>query len=136
MISWVFLDIGNVIFNDDPQTYYIHRRYHEAARLHNGAFTFNHFLRDRELEVGRGNRWPTQTVMRRYLSEMELAELYRTVTDEIRGMYDELNFPMPHLQDMLGTLANRYRLGVIANQVIECRGSLERRGLIDYFEVV
>jgi pyrimidine 5'-nucleotidase len=136
MIRWVFLDIGNVVFNDDPQTYYIHRRYHEAAARRNAGFTFNDFLRDRELEVERGNRWPTQTVMRRYLSEIELADLYRTVTDEIRSQYDELNFPMSHLQDMLDALAGRYRLGVVANQVIECRGSLERRGLTSYFDVV
>jgi HAD superfamily hydrolase (TIGR01509 family) len=136
MIRWVFLDIGNVLFNDDPQTYFIHRRYHQAAQARRPEFTFQQFLLDREAEVQRGNRWPTQTVMLRFLSPAELEALYRSVTDELRGAYDEVNFPMPHMQTMLQALARNYRLGVIANQVVECRGSLERRGILHCFDVV
>ena len=136
MIRWIFIDIGNVLFNDDPQTYYIHQRYFETAACRDPSLTFTQFLTDREHEVRIGNRWPTQTVMLRYLSRAELDALYHQVTDELRGIYDRMNFPMPHVQEMLDELAGRYRLGIIANQVVECRASLERRGLLDYLDVL
>jgi 5'-nucleotidase len=136
MIRWVFLDVGNVVFNDDPQTFHIHRRYHQAVAQRRPQFTFNDFLRDREAEVRQGNRWPSQTVMRRHMSNAELDSLYESIMNELRGAYDEFNIPMPHLGSMLDALRGRFRLGIIANQVVECRGSLERRGLMPYFDVV
>ncbi len=136
MLRWIFLDVGNLLLNDDPQTFYIHRRYFEAAARHRHEFTFDQFLAERELEVSRGNRWPTQSVLLRYVSSRELDSLYREVTDELRGTYDEYNFLMPHAQPMLEQLATRFQLGIVANQVVECRDSLVRRGLLDYFDVV
>ncbi len=136
MVRWIFFDVGNLLLNDDPQTYRIHRRYYEAAAERNSTLTFLQFLDDREAEVRRGNRLPTQTVMRRYLAAAELESLYHRVTDELRGIYDSMNLPMPHVLEMLNTIAGRYRLGIVANQVVECRASLQRRGLLQFFDVV
>src|SRR5437867_1985657 len=110
MIRWIFLDVGNVLFNDDPQTYYIHRRYHEAAVRTRPNFSFTQFLSDREQEVRRANRWPTQTVLLRHLASEQLDTLFQQVTNELRGIYDSVNLPMPGAEELVRELAGRYRL--------------------------
>jgi len=136
MIRWAFLDVGNLLFNDDPQTFFIHRRYFEAAAARAPGFTFDQFLAAREREVRGGNRWPTQSVLLQFLSAEELDTLGRSVTEELRGVYDEFNFPMPSVRPMLDSLRHRFRLGIIANQIRECRASLARNQLLDYFDIV
>ena len=136
MIQWVFLDIGNVLFNDDNQTYYIHRRFSQVIAEHSPGFSFQQFLADREFEISRGHRAPTQAVMLRHISQRQLDELYHQVTQELRPLYDAMHFPMPYAQSLLEELADSYRLAIVANQVVECRASLERWNLLEYFEFV
>ena len=136
MIRWIFFDVGNVLFNDDPQTYHIHRRCHAVAERRSPQFTFARFLDDREREVARGNRWPIQSVLLHHLSPEELDAAYRDVSEELRGIYDSVNLPMPGALPLVRALADRYRLGIVANQFVECRGALARRGLLEHFDVV
>jgi HAD superfamily hydrolase (TIGR01509 family) len=136
MIRWIFIDVGNVLLNDDHQTYYIHSRYCQAIARHCPGFSFQRFLDEREHEVRLGNRNPSHVVLRRYLSQPEMECVNREITEELRPRYDLMNFPMPYARDMLEDLASSFRLAIIANQMVECRASLKRRGLLDFFDVV
>jgi HAD superfamily hydrolase (TIGR01549 family) len=136
MIRWVFLDVGNVLFNDEPQTCHILRRYHEALAQDQPELSFDQFLRAREGQVRQGNRWPTQSVMLQFLSARRMDQLYEQTVHEVRGIYDAVNLPMPQMALLLEKLCRSYRLGIIANQVIECRASLERRGVSRHFDVL
>jgi HAD superfamily hydrolase (TIGR01509 family) len=48
----------------------------------------------------------------------------------------DLERPYPPVSGLLESLANRYRLGVVANQSLGTAGRLESYGLLGYFDVV
>ena len=48
MIDWVFLDVGNVLFIDDPQNFQGYRFVHELISKHHADYTFAEMLAERE----------------------------------------------------------------------------------------
>lgn len=135
-IDWVFFDVGNVLYNDDPQAFVAFEHYHRAIREIEPGYSFEEMLADREELARAGRTWILGKLGKRRLPEERVRSLY----EELRGLlierYDEHHLPHPGAEEVLAELAGKYRLGVIANQPPECRSSLERRGLLRYFEVV
>ena len=136
MIQWIFLDVGNVLFNDDPQSFAAYDHYFEAIRQEERDFTFREMLRCREEIAIHGRPWVLHDITSRYLDEDRIEEVHRTLCSGLLSTYDANHLPVPQLEATLEELHGRYRLGILANQPPECRRSLERRGLLRYFDVV
>ena len=52
------------------------------------------------------------------------------------GWRHDLQFPFPGARETLAALAERYKLGVIANQSLGTRGRLEKHGMLELISVV
>lgn len=75
-IRWVFLDVGNVLFNDDPLMAVVYRRMWEAIRRRRPAFSFSSLMAERERLIETWEYKHYSILARRYLSEGEWASLH------------------------------------------------------------
>jgi 5'-nucleotidase len=136
MIDWVFLDVGNVLFNDDPQNFEAYRLMHEAIAARHADYSFDAMLAEREELARGGANWILNKIARRLLTEDESKAAFLTAREFLRNNYDRHHLWDERFPGVLEELRARWRLGIIANQPVECRDSLARRGLLDYFEIV
>lgn len=136
MVKWVFLDVGNVLFNDDPQGFWIFRRFHEALAAIRPGYSFADMLAEREARVASGSPMILLDLARDLLGKDQVAELFQRIGRELIPRYDEVHLPVEDLIPTLTELRRDYSLGIIANQPTECRASLERRGLLPFFDVI
>ena len=136
MIRWAFLDVGNVLLDEDPLTFRSFQIHVEAVRAVRPDLTFERLLADREERASSGSRWPLYEVASRHLDDDACSGAWKAAESEVRARYDELSPVVAGADEMLGALASRFRLGLIANQGPECRRRLEGLGWFDRFEVV
>src|ERR1700685_658649 len=136
MIDWVFLDVGNVLFNDDPQNFQGYRIVYEAIRDRLPAYSFAAMLAEREDWACKGADFILPKIAGLHFSSDEGKALFRSVRATLIEHYDEYNLVNEGVSALLDQLTAHWRLGIIANQPPECRKSLKRRGLLDRFEVV
>jgi 5'-nucleotidase len=136
MIDWVFLDVGNVLFNDDPQNFEGYRLLFDTLRIRHPSYSFEAMMDEREERAGAGENFILHTIAKRMLPEEEAKFSLRNIRDLLIGSYDRHNLWDERHRPVLEELRVRWRLGIIANQPTECRNSLARRGLLEYFDVV
>ena len=136
MIAWAFLDVGNVLLDEDPLTFRSFRVHVEAVRAARPDLTFDRLLADREERALSGSRWPLYEAVSRYLDDDGCTEAWKAAEREVRARFDELSPPVAGAVAMLDRLARRFRLGLIANQGPECRRRLDRLGWLGRFEVI
>jgi 5'-nucleotidase len=136
MIDWIFFDVGNVLFDDAPQDFEAMRYFHRAVAEIDPDYSFEQMLLDREELGKRGEKLILGQIAARFLSVSEIQSVYQQARRALAARYDQINLLLPGVQTVLGSLAGRFRLGVLANQPTECRASLNRRGLLDFFSVV
>jgi FMN phosphatase YigB (HAD superfamily) len=136
MIDWVFLDVGNVLFIDDPQNFQGYRFVHELISKHHADYTFDAMLAEREKWALTGADFILRKIVRRLLPELDVKAVFAPLRSYLVESYDEFNLLHEGTIDVLQALRSRWRLGIIANQPPECRKSLARRGLLDFFDVV
>jgi HAD superfamily hydrolase (TIGR01549 family) len=135
MIRWVFLDVGNILLDEDPLTFHVFCRHVEAIREVRPEKTFEDLLAEREARVLAGSAWPLHEVAAAYLSERRCAEVWEAVDREVRARFAELSPIIPGALSLVQELGYRYRLGLIANQGPECRDLLLDLELWHHFEV-
>ncbi len=136
MIRWAFLDVGNVLLDEDPLTFRNFQVHVEAVRRVRPDLGFADLLADREARAAAGSAWPLFEVVSRHLDEAGCASAWEAASREIRARFDELSPPIAGVEALLGSLSPRFRLGLIANQGVECRRRLEQLGWLDRFAVV
>jgi len=136
MIDWVFIDIGNVLFNDDPQNFHAYRLVYETIRAERPQYTFEAMLAEREAMARQGLTWILFKIGQRYLPADKGKEVLAEVREFLTGTYDENNRLNAGAVGLLDQLRPHWKLGIVANQSPECRQSLVRRKLLDYFGVV
>ncbi len=136
MIDWVFLDVGNVLFNDDPQNFQAYRIVYEAIRAREPNYTFDAMLAEREARALAGADFILAEIVRPWLSREEAKTVFASLRAFLIETYDEHNLLSDGATETLAALRARWKLGIIANQPAECRRSLERRGLLRFFDVV
>jgi len=136
MIRWAFLDVGNVLLDEDPLTFRVFSVHVDAVRAARPDLSFGQLLADREERARAGSRWPLFEVVHPYLEDEGCRATWEAADREVRARFDELSPPIVGADAMLGELAARFRLGLIANQGPECRRRLDRLGWLDRFEVV
>ena len=136
MIDWVFLDVGNVLFNDDPQNFEAYRFVYEAIRARQPDYSFAAMLAEREASAKTGADFILSKIVRPLFNKDEAQAIFGPLRDFLVDSYDQNNLLNDNAADVLEKLRSRWRLGIIANQPPQCRTSLERLGLLAYFDVV
>ena len=136
MIDWVFLDVGNVLFNDDPQNFEGYRFVYEAIRERHPDYSFAEMLAEREVWALTGADFILSKIVRKHLPQTEARMILQPLRAFLVETYDRHNLLNDGVVEVLQKLRTHWRLGIIANQPHECRTSLEQRGLLDYFDVV
>lgn len=136
MIRWVFLDVGNVLLDEDPVAHACFRVHAEAVATAGGSVTFRDLLASREAHAARGSRWPLYDAVSGLLDEQGCAEAWNTADRLVRCQFEALSPLVPGARELVERLGARFRLGLIANQGVECRARLAELGLLDRFEVV
>ena len=135
-IRWIFFDVGNILLDEDPLTFFTFSRHVQAVRRVCSERTFSQLSDERDALAAAGSRWPVFDVMSRYLDQTALAELWSDLDREVRTRYSELCPPIPGAIEAVDRLRNTFRLGLIANQPVECPAWLETLGWLERFEVV
>jgi HAD superfamily hydrolase (TIGR01509 family) len=133
---WAFLDVGNILLDEDPLTYRVFRRHVEAVRRVRPELTFRELLDAREARAAAGSRWPVYEVVSAVLDEAGCAEVWASAEHEVRAEFAALAPPIAGADALVERLARRFKLGLIANQGPECRAWLAALGLLDHFAVV
>jgi HAD superfamily hydrolase (TIGR01509 family) len=136
MIDWVFIDVGNVLFNDDPQNFEGYRFVYDILRARHPAYTFEEMLAEREALARQGANFILGEIARRLLPRDEAKAIFAPLRTFLSETYDRHNLVNQGAVEALEKMRSHWRLGIIANQPPECRHSLERRGLLDFFDVV
>ncbi len=135
-VEWVFFDVGSVLFNDDPQNFLAYHLVHEEIRQSHPDYTFEDMLAEREQHARDGANWILHAISKRLLPDVSARRLFGEIRQQLIPTYDDNHLPNEGMHEVLEELSKRYRLGVIANQPPECRASLQRRGVLDHFDVV
>lgn len=135
-LRWVFLDLGNVLWDEDPLGFFSFARHVEAVRAVRPDLAFGDLLAEGEARAAAGSRWPVYDVVSSYLSEARCSEVWEETSRAARHRFDELSPPIPGAIEAVHRLRSRYRLGLIANQPRESRARLERLGWLGSFDVV
>jgi HAD superfamily hydrolase (TIGR01509 family) len=136
MIRWVFLDVGNILLDEDPVAHACFRVHAEAVARAGGGTTFLQLLASRETHAARGSRWPLYDAVSSLLDEQGCAEAWNAAERLVRSRFSALSPGVPGARELVDRLGARFRLGLIANQGAECRARLAALGLLDRFEVV
>lgn len=134
--EWIFLDVGNVLLDEDRLTCYLFHRHLDAARILHPHLDFGRLLAEYEGAALRGSRWPLYEAAVPYLGDAGMEEVWSTVDRDVRadyGWYCPMVRGAGWLLDQVGQVA---RLGVIANQPTQARKWLHELGWLDRFEVV
>lgn len=135
-IKWVFFDVGNVIYHDLAQSF---RGYHWVWRsIHeqHPEVTFEDLLRDREQRIEKGEDWISYRIARAYLDEATTSEIFDDLREHLLANFDANHVFHNGMRELIAELRGKVKLGILANQPPECRSSLERRGVLDSFEIV
>ncbi|MBV8267182.1 MAG: HAD family hydrolase [Planctomycetaceae bacterium] len=136
MLEWIFLDVGNVLLDEDPLTYLSFLRHAEAISRAHPGLAFRDVLAAWEARAAAGSRWPVPEVVSAFLDEGACDEIWASTEREVRGRFAALSPMIPGAAAVVERLARRHRLGLIANQGLECRARLAELGLLRHFDVV
>lgn len=136
MIEWVFLDVGNVLLDEDPLTFASFRVHVEAARAVRPDLTFGRILAGREERATAGSKWPLYDYISKFMDNAECTRAWEAADREVRSRFAELSPEVAGADDLLRALGGRFRLGLIANQGPECRRRLADLGWLGRFDVV
>jgi HAD superfamily hydrolase (TIGR01549 family) len=136
MLKWIFFDIGSVLFNDDPQNFRFYEFVYDTLNNYNLETSFSDLMRERERRVTNGEQWISRKILVESLGEETTKHEFSKLYQELKQNYDDYHLLQENLHEILDNLRSKYKLGVIANQVKECRDSLIRRNLFEYFEVI
>jgi len=136
MIDWIFFDVGGVLFNDDRQNFLAYQRAHQIIRQTEPEFLFSDMMTEREALVRSGENRILQTILASHSKSADARRLLTEIRESLDSCYDDNHLLNDGLRPLLDRLRGRYRLGVIANQPHECRNSLQRRNILEFFDVV
>ena len=137
MIRWIFFDIGNVLFVDEPFTAMQWQALHDAILSSGQQISFEALMGRRETLVSQNqDAKPHVSLGREFLGEEGWAELQECGQRKLGEDYFAYNYVIEGAEAVLRNLSTSYKLGVAANQPKICRLALETAGLLDYFSVV
>ncbi len=135
MLRWIFLDIGNVLMNDDPAMALLYFELHRAMCSSGYRMTFSELLAEREELIRTRGPEHWAILGRKYLAEGGHWRLMHRCATRIRADYMACHAVLPGVQEAIRELADSYQLGTVANQLKEVVPALEQVGLGQYFRI-
>lgn len=134
MIRWVFLDVGNVVMNDDPVMGYLYETLHREILDSGLDLSFARLLAEREalIAAGGGGHW--SVLAERYLGGAAHERLMAETAEHLRPRYLEYHNVIPGMEDAVAELAKEFSLGLIANQMKVAIPALEACGFGGRFQ--
>ncbi len=137
MIQWIFFDIGNVIFNDDPAMAFFYHQIYQAIQQNGKHVTVDEMLaaRERSILVERNGRH-YEAVMKKFLGDGVWQKVDRRIRRQLADHWAEYSPVIPGIVSVIQELAAKFKLGIIANQPKEVVGILETLGLMNYFQIL
>lgn len=136
MIRWIFFDIGNVVMNDDPVMAFIYEELHQAILDTGLEIPFEKLIEEREASIAEAGPGHWYRLGERYLGYDGIHSLMHRCAGSIRQDYMGYHNVIPGMKGALETLAGRFSLGIIANQLRESVIGLEASGLRRFFRVL
>jgi HAD superfamily hydrolase (TIGR01549 family) len=135
VLRWLFLDIGNVLMNDDPAMALLYRELHRAMCAAGYRMGFRELLAEREELIRTRGPEHWEVLGKKYLGEEGHRRLAMRCARKIRQDYMACHDVLPGVLEALPRLAASYRIGVVANQLREVVEALEGVGLGRFIEL-
>jgi HAD superfamily hydrolase (TIGR01509 family) len=135
VLRWLFLDVGNVLMNDDRAMALLYRELHRALCAAGYRMSFHDLLAEREELIRTRGPEHWEVLGRKYLGEGGHKRLARRCASTIRADYMACHDLLPGVREAIELLARRYRIGIVANQLREVIGALDQAGLGRYLEI-
>ncbi len=130
-VRWLFFDLGYTLINEDEAALGRLSQVSDALAQRGVSASVYELREELETASARFDPNPFRNVLRAFTHDDDVIAFVRS-----SGKYPkELESPYPQAQRLLARLANRYRLGVIANQPPGTMERLERYGLARFFDV-
>jgi len=133
---WLFMGLGNVIFNEDPAYAHIYLKIFKILQSKDESLTFEKLLSDRDELIKDGDLLPLKSLIQELLSENEqnlLMQDFKNILEKNWLKYNPLNEEVP---EFLESVARQYNLGIIANGPPFLRAYLQETGIMKYFKTV
>ncbi|MCU0645220.1 MAG: HAD family hydrolase [bacterium] len=136
MIKWIFFDIGNVILNDDPAMAFFYHEIFRAIQQNGRQISLDEVLaaRERSILVERNGKH-YEAVMKQFLGDGTWQKVDKRIRRTLAENWTEYSPLMPGIVPAIQSLAEKFKLGIIANQPREVVGILENLGLLNYFQI-
>jgi len=136
MIRWIFLDVGNVIMNDDPVMAFIYQELHQALLQKGLTVSFDELLAEREQFIRERGAGHWYEIGLRYLGVDAMHSLMHHCAATIRSDYMAYHNVIPGMDAALEELSREFHLGLLANQLREVLEGLSHCGLRRHFRVL
>lgn len=136
MLKWIFFDVGNVILNDDPAMAVYYREIYNAIKEQGNNVTFDQMLAFREktiLENRNGRHYVS--VALKYLGRKKWSQYENKIRKYLFENWAAISPLMEPIVPVIETLAEKYNLGIIANQPSNAADILQNHGLLKYFKI-
>ena len=130
-VRWLFFDLGYTLINEDGAAMGRLTQVSDALAQRGIEASPDELRSSLEAASARFDANPFRSLLLAFTDDEDVIAHVRS-----SGRYPkELESPYPQTEPLLEQLAERYRLGVIANQPAGTDERLERYGLAHYFEV-
>lgn len=133
-VEWLFLDVGGVLFDDEPLLDALYRYFGDALREKGVDVLQSEIERVRQELIQTRRSGVYKAVLRHFAPD---EEAYRDVLSSFRRWLEprqaELNPLRGGVPEALETLASRYKLALAANQGAYIHDLLRERGIRDHF---
>ena len=130
-IRWIFFDLGYTLINEDGAAFGRLQQVCDSLDILGVKATVEELVGDLEEASRRFDPSPFASMLDRLIPDPEKQEFVRK-----SGRYPkELEAPYPDAESLLLSLAERYKLGVIANQPDGTEERLREYGLHAFFSV-
>jgi 5'-nucleotidase len=138
-IKWIFFDIGDVLFDEDPQhIYYLHSLLLALRRNGVDVSWDEYYARVQAFVRAR----PTTAIVDAAHYYVPDETLWQKVYHEGRGEYEQMRKPRPYgmlLNDIMMVIQDLhrdFRLGIVANQHAPIMDAIRDYGMLPYFDVI
>ncbi len=138
-MSWVFFDIGDVLFDEDAQHQYLFHSMLLAMRRNGVDVAWDDYRMQIHACARRASATAMYDAVRLYVPD---ETLWQKIYHEGRGEYQRMREPRPYgmlldnITAVIQDLHADFRLGIIANQHPPILDALHDYGLQPYFDVI
>ncbi len=131
----IFFDVGNVLIDDDPFLCEAFRLIHRAMPTESPRSRMDRFLGDVDRALRSHGHLAVERMGNRCLRK-QWPRVRKGIHQELARQWWRLARGIPGAFEVVKTLHEHFRLGIIANQPPQALDFLERQGLLSLFDVV